>query len=155
MQVDIQLSRTICQRDQSVFLWTSLLLCQKAVAGIFSSALLIYLSIISPILNCLDYCSFIVRLSSGSFAFQYKLYSQFVNTHKITWWEFDWNFFWSHQWHVEVPAPGIELMSQQWLESQQWQCQILNPLSHQGTPETQLLTLCLQICSPYSLPNIT
>ena len=32
-------------------------------------------------------------------------------------------------WHVEVPRPGIEP------PRQQWQCQILNPLSHQGSPK--------------------
>ena len=37
-------------------------------------------------------------------------------------------FFWSHPRHAEVPGPGIEPMPQQ------GQHQILNPLSHQGTP---------------------
>ena len=36
--------------------------------------------------------------------------------------------------HVEVPGPGIESVLQQWSEPQQWQCQILNLMSHQGTP---------------------
>ena len=34
-------------------------------------------------------------------------------------------FFWPH---AEVPRPGIEP------KPQQWQCQIVSPLSHQGTP---------------------
>ena len=43
---------------------------------------------------------------------------------------FDVHFFpfWPHPWHAEVSGPRIEL------EPQQWQCQILNPVSHQGTP---------------------
>ena len=36
--------------------------------------------------------------------------------------------------HVEVPEPGIKPTPQQWPEPLQWQCHILNPLSHQGTP---------------------
>ena len=36
--------------------------------------------------------------------------------------------------HAEVPGPGIKPTPQQWLEPQQWQCQIPNPLNHQGTP---------------------
>ena len=38
-------------------------------------------------------------------------------------------------WHVEVPGPEIEPMPQQWPEPLRCQCQILNPLSHQGTPK--------------------
>ena len=43
--------------------------------------------------------------------------------------------FWgrgSHQWHAEVPGPGIKPAPQR------WQCQILNLLSHQGTPSSLL-----------------
>ena len=36
--------------------------------------------------------------------------------------------------HVEVPGPGIKPMPQLYPEPQQWQCQSLNPLCHQGTP---------------------
>lgn len=43
-------------------------------------------------------------------------------------------FFWSYPSHTEVPLPGIESVPQQWPEPQQWECQILNPLSYQGTP---------------------
>ena len=38
--------------------------------------------------------------------------------------------FWLHQWHVNVPRPGIEP------KPQQWQCWIFNWLSYQGTPKT-------------------
>lgn len=38
-------------------------------------------------------------------------------------------FFWSHlKWHMDVPRPRIQPTPQQ------WQCQSLNPLSHQGAP---------------------
>ena len=36
--------------------------------------------------------------------------------------------FWLHLQHVEVPKPVIQHMPQQ------WQCWVLNPLDHQGTP---------------------
>ena len=58
-------------------------------------------------------------------------------------------FFWpclQHQ-HGEVPGPGIKLAPQRRPEPQQWQCQILNPLSHQGTP------LCLLEKNVFSLPG--
>ena len=42
-------------------------------------------------------------------------------------------FFWLCPWHVEVPRPGIKPTPQQHSELHQWQCQILNPLCHQGT----------------------
>ena len=42
--------------------------------------------------------------------------------------------FWPHLWHMEIPRPGIQPALQQWPELQQWQHQILNLLSHQGTP---------------------
>ena len=45
--------------------------------------------------------------------------------------------FWPHPWHAA--APGIELTPQQQSEPQQRQCQILNPLSHQGTPRSCFL----------------
>ena len=38
------------------------------------------------------------------------------------------------QWHAEVPGPGIKLVPQQWPKLLQWQCQVLNPLHHKGTP---------------------
>ena len=37
-------------------------------------------------------------------------------------------FFWPCLQHVECPGPGIKNVPQQ------WQCQVLNPLCHQGTP---------------------
>ena len=43
-------------------------------------------------------------------------------------------FFFQHPQHAEVLRPGIESMPQQWLQPMQWQCLILNPLSHTGTP---------------------
>ena len=43
-------------------------------------------------------------------------------------------FFWLGPWHVEVLGLGIEPAPQQWPELLQWQHQILNPLSHTGTP---------------------
>ena len=39
-------------------------------------------------------------------------------------------FFW---WHVKVPRPGIEPTSQLYQNHSSWQCQILNPCSHQWT----------------------
>ena len=35
-------------------------------------------------------------------------------------------------------GPGTELVPQQWPKPRQWQCQILNPLSHQGTPHVAI-----------------
>ena len=43
-------------------------------------------------------------------------------------------FFWPHPWHVEILGPEIKPMPQQWSSLHQWQWQILNLLSHQGTP---------------------
>ena len=40
---------------------------------------------------------------------------------------------------MDVQRPGIEPAPQQWARQQQWQCQILNPLSHQGTPSSLTL----------------
>ena len=49
-------------------------------------------------------------------------------------------FFHPHPWHVEVPGPGIRP------EPRQWQCRILNLLSHQGTPDiTFSRFLCLTV----------
>ena len=47
-------------------------------------------------------------------------------------------------WHEEVPRLGIEPIPQQWLKPQQWQHQVLNPLSHQGTPCCQFSSLFFQ-----------
>ena len=41
---------------------------------------------------------------------------------------------WLYLQHTEVPRPGINTEPQLWLEPQQWQHWILNPLSKQGTP---------------------
>ena len=43
-------------------------------------------------------------------------------------------YFWQCSCHAEVPGPGMEPAPEQGLEPPLWQCQILNPLSHQGTP---------------------
>ena len=40
--------------------------------------------------------------------------------------------------HMEVPRPGIQPVPQQWPKPKQWQHQVLNPLSHQGTPKLLL-----------------
>ena len=40
---------------------------------------------------------------------------------------------------MEVPGPGIESLSQQQPELEQWQCWILNQVSHRETPEEQSL----------------
>ena len=57
---------------------------------------------------------------------------------------FPFFFFWPHPQQGGVPGPGIEPAPQQ------WQCQILNPLSHQGTPgetsEVQILVCGYQQC---------
>ena len=45
-------------------------------------------------------------------------------------------FFWPYPCHVEVPRVGIKP------KLQQWQHQILNPLSHQGTPLFNFLRNC-------------
>ena len=37
-------------------------------------------------------------------------------------------------WHVEVPRPGTYLAPQKPPEPLQWQCWIINPLDHKGTP---------------------
>ena len=45
-------------------------------------------------------------------------------------------FFLLYPQHVEIPRPGIEL------EPLQWQCWILNLLSHQGTPTSSFHEAC-------------
>ena len=45
-------------------------------------------------------------------------------------------FFLPASQHGGVPKPGIESTPQQQHELLQWQCQILNLLSHQGTPRS-------------------
>ena len=47
--------------------------------------------------------------------------------------------FWLRPRHVEIPGPGIEPVSQQQPELLQGQCQVLNPLHHQGTPGREVL----------------
>ena len=42
--------------------------------------------------------------------------------------------FLPHLGHAEVPRPGIKPTPWQRPEAQQWQCRILNQLSHMGTP---------------------
>ena len=45
-----------------------------------------------------------------------------------------YSFFWPCPQHAEVPRPGIKPLPQQQHSPQKWQCQILMPLGHQGTP---------------------
>ena len=45
-------------------------------------------------------------------------------------------------WHVEVAGAGTEPVPQQQPEPLQWECQILNPLHHKGTPVSSL-SVCL------------
>ena len=46
------------------------------------------------------------------------------------------NHFWGpHLWHVNIPKSEIKPSPQQWPELLQWQHQIFNLLSHQGTPK--------------------
>lgn len=47
---------------------------------------------------------------------------------------FLWGSFWPCLWHAEVPGPGMEP------EPQQWKHQVLNLLSHLGTPKMLILT---------------
>ena len=53
-------------------------------------------------------------------------------------------YFWLHPEHVEVPGLGIKLMPQQ------WQCQILNLLGHQETPESNISEWVGQFYSSFS-----
>ena len=46
---------------------------------------------------------------------------------------FLFSFFFFFWWHVKVPRPGIEPTSQLYQNHSSWQCQILNPCSHQWT----------------------
>ena len=46
-------------------------------------------------------------------------------------------------WHAEIPGPGVESMPQWRPEQLQWQCQILNPLSHTVIPGLSFLTLSI------------
>ena len=50
-------------------------------------------------------------------------------------------FFLTHPLYSEVPPPGIEPVPQQQSELLQWQLQILNPLSHKGSPRNTLFLL--------------
>ena len=43
-------------------------------------------------------------------------------------------FFWPLLWHVEVPGPGIQHMSQQQRKTLRWQCRVFDPLHHGRTP---------------------
>ena len=57
-------------------------------------------------------------------------------------------FFWLCLWCVGVPGPVTEPVPQQWPLSQQWQCRVLNLMSHQGTPNYLLFSPI----HPWSLP---
>ena len=48
-------------------------------------------------------------------------------------------FFWLRLWHVQVPRPGFELLSQQPPRLLQFQLQILNLLCHRETPNVTLM----------------
>lgn len=72
-----------------------------------------------------------------------------MNTH-VSILQMTFFFFWLCWWHVEVPRPRIEPMPQQWPN---W---ILNPLSHQGTPNFASLasiSVGLQLLCPKSKKN--
>ena len=58
-------------------------------------------------------------------------------------------FFWPHPWHAEVPRPGIEPLPQEWPVQHQWQCQILNLLSPQGTPQQPFLIPSVFLLLPF------
>ena len=45
----------------------------------------------------------------------------------------------------KFPGPGIKPKPQQWFEPRQWQYHILQPLGHEGTPHTLLLSLYIGI----------
>ena len=45
-------------------------------------------------------------------------------------WRLFFFFFWPCSWHVKVSRPGIKPLPVQWPRLLQWQCQILNLLSH-------------------------
>ena len=48
-------------------------------------------------------------------------------------------FFLLWPWHTEIPRLGIEPVSQRQPKPQQWQCEVINPLHHQGFPKSTLL----------------
>ena len=52
------------------------------------------------------------------------------------------SFLWPHLKHVEVPKPGIKSAPQQQPKPLQWHSQILNLLSHKGTPLGQFHSPC-------------
>ena len=57
-------------------------------------------------------------------------------------------YFWPCLWHVEVPRPGTKPAPQQQpkqCQSQHWQCQILNPLHHKGTPPMSHFFFCFTV----------
>ena len=68
------------------------------------------------------YCSNLLSRLPEAFTTVYKAYSCLSL------------LFWPLLWRAEVPRPGIKPTPQQQLELLQWQCQILNPLCHKGTP---------------------
>ena len=85
-----------------------------------------------------------LRLDSGG---GYTMYTS-VKTHRNIHWngcillhvrhisvKLHFLFFWSGLLHAEVPEPGIRPTPQYGPKLLHWQWQILNPLSHQGTPK--------------------
>ena len=60
-------------------------------------------------------------------------------------------FIWLHPWHVEFGARD-QPVPQQWPEPQQWQCQILNLLSHTGTSWHILMAIFAVNCNPLLFP---
>lgn len=111
--MDIQLFQYHLLKDYPLSIELPLLLCEQSVDSFFVgicfcflySVPLIYLRILLPVPHCHNYYSFIVKLKScsaslptllqyhisysGSFTFLYKYQNQFVDTYKITWWDFD------------------------------------------------------------------
>ena len=77
--------------------------------------------------------------------FQFKMISclqQYLLGFLFVWlvhWLAGFGFFQPRLWHVEVSGPGIQPMPQQWPKPLQWQCQILNPVSHRGIPRNIFL----------------
>ena len=55
-------------------------------------------------------------------------------------------FFWLCLQHAAVLGPGTESTPKQGPEPQQWQCQILNPLHHPGTPQVFYFSIIISIC---------
>lgn len=68
-------------------------------------------------------------------------------------------FFWLSRQHAEVPEPrtlprpGIEPTQQPWPEPLQWQCQVLNPLSHKGNFRPSWCWLCYAFRRPLRIPS--